>query len=62
MDEMLRPILEDIRRKLNAGAYQNEEHVRLSLVARIVQALGWDIWDPSEANAELFCHHQSGSE
>jgi len=42
MDEALRSALDDIRRKLNAGVYQNEEHVRLSLVARIVQALGWD--------------------
>ena len=41
--ESLRDALTDIRRKLNAGAYQNEEHVRLSLVARVVQALGWVI-------------------
>ena len=43
MSEGLRQIIEDIRRKLQAGVYQNEEHVRLSLVARVVQALGWDI-------------------
>jgi hypothetical protein len=36
MPESLREALEDIRRKLSAGAYQNEEHVRLSLVARVV--------------------------
>ncbi|MCF7809673.1 type I restriction enzyme HsdR N-terminal domain-containing protein [bacterium] len=48
----LRQILEDIRRKLTNGVYQNEEHVRLSLVARIVQSLGWDIWNPGEVNAE----------
>jgi len=35
--ESLRETLEDVRRKLNAGVYQNEEHVRLSLVARMVQ-------------------------
>ncbi len=52
MDEALRSALDDIRRKLNAGAYQNEEHVRLSLVARIVQALGWDIWNPREVCTE----------
>ncbi len=40
MPESLLEILEDIHRKLIAGVYQNEEHVRLSLVARVVQALG----------------------
>jgi len=36
MPESLREAIEDIQRKLKAGAYQNEEHVRLSLVARVV--------------------------
>ncbi len=45
--------LTDIRRKLQEGAYQNEEHVRFSLVARLLQKLGWDIWDPSQVNAEF---------
>jgi len=31
MSETLREALEDIRRKLNAGVYQNEEHLRLSV-------------------------------
>jgi len=43
MSETLRQALEDIRHKLNDGVYQNEEHVRLSLVARVVQVLGWDM-------------------
>jgi len=50
MPEALREAFEDIRSKLNDGVYQNEEHVRLAVVARIVQALGWDIWDTAEAN------------
>lgn len=53
MSETLREILEDIRHKLNTSVYQNEEHVRLSLVARVVQALGWDIWNPKEVNTEF---------
>jgi len=53
MPESLRDILADIRRKLKEGAYKNEEHVRLSLVARVLQALGWDIWNPAEVNAEF---------
>lgn len=52
--ETLREALDDIRRKLAAGAYTNEEHVRLSLVARVMQALGWDIWNPGEVNTEFY--------
>jgi hypothetical protein len=32
MSENLRQILEDIRLKLSAGVYQNEEHVRVAVV------------------------------
>ena len=49
----MRDILTDIRAKLSAGLYTNEEHVRLSLVARILQGLGWDIWSPREVNTEF---------
>ena len=53
MPESLRDVIEDIQKKLKANAYQNEEHVRLSLVARVVQALGWDIWNPGEVATEF---------
>lgn len=46
-------ILLDIRQRLQNKEYQNEEHVRLSLVARVVQALGWDIWNPGEVYTEF---------
>jgi hypothetical protein len=46
-------ILTDIRQRLKAGDYKNEEHVRLALVARIVQALGWNIWNPNEVYTEF---------
>jgi hypothetical protein len=42
----------DIRQRLQQGDYKNEEHVRLCLVARLLQELGWNIWDPVEVNAE----------
>ena len=45
--------LVDIQKKLREGAYQNEEHVRLSLVARILQDLGWEIWNPRQVNTEF---------
>ena len=44
--------LADIRQKLQDRVYCNEEHVRLAIVARILQKLGWNIWDPTEVNAE----------
>ncbi|MDO7846662.1 DUF4357 domain-containing protein [Hymenobacter sp. M29] len=46
-------ILLDIRQRLLGKQYKNEEHVRLSLVARLVQALGWDIWNPTEVFTEF---------
>lgn len=46
-------ILLDIRQRLLGKEYKNEEHVRLSLVARVVQALGWDIWNPTEVFTEF---------
>ena len=49
MDEMIK----DIQEKLRNNCYLNEEHVRLSLVARILQSLGWDIWNPKETNCEF---------
>lgn len=49
----MRITLDDIRRKLAEGAYKNEEHVRLSLVSRILLELEWDLWNPSEVNSEF---------
>ena len=49
----MREILEDIVKKLTNGAYKNEEHVRLSLVSRILQELDWDLWNPNEVNSEF---------
>ena len=50
----MRELLEDIAAKLRANAYTNEEHVRLSLVARLLRALDWDIWNPQEVNTEFY--------
>ena len=48
----MKEIIEDIRIKLNNKSYKDEQHVRFSLVGRICQALGWDIWDPEEFYSE----------
>ena len=49
----MKDTLQDIQSKLREQAYRNEEQVRLSLVARVLQSLGWNIWDPSEVQAEF---------
>lgn len=49
----MKEALQDIRDKLSAGVYKNEEHVRFSLVARVLQELGWDIWNPAEVFTEF---------
>lgn len=48
----LRKEIEDIRRLLTAGAFRDEQHVRISLVTRICQALNWNVWDPTEYYTE----------
>jgi hypothetical protein len=47
----IKDTLVDIQTFITAGLYKNEEHVRLSIVARILQRLGWNIWNPAEYNA-----------
>jgi len=49
----MKPLLEDIRDKIARGVYRNEEHVRVCIVLRILDALGWNIWNPSEVNLEF---------
>lgn len=48
----MKVVLQDIRSKLESNSYENEEHVRLSLVARILLELGWNIWNPQEVDSE----------
>jgi len=44
----MREPIEDIRAKLRNDEYKNSEHVRLSIVGRLLHNLGWDLWDPAE--------------
>jgi hypothetical protein len=46
-------VLSDIRDKLTNNYFKNEEHVRISLVLRILFELGWDIWNPKEVYSEF---------
>lgn len=49
----MKSILEDIRSKLEENFYENEEHVRLSLISRILLELGWNIWNPKKVYSEF---------
>lgn len=49
----MKETLTDIIKKLSEGVYQNEEHVRLSLVSRILTKLDWNLWNPNEVNSEF---------
>ena len=49
----MQDILLDIRQRILNKEYYNEEHIRLSLVARIVQECGWNIWNPTEVYTEF---------
>ncbi len=44
--------LNDIKTKLINREYQNEEHIRFSLVGRIINSLEWNIWNPKEVFTE----------
>lgn len=46
-------ILLEIREYIKNGHFKNEENVRFSLVSRILQELGWNIWNPKEVATEF---------
>jgi len=44
--------IQDINQLLASGAFKDEQHIRFSLVGRICQSLGWNIWNPEEFYTE----------
>src|SRR3990170_2421343 len=48
----MKEIILDIRDKASRGVFKNEEQVRVCIVYRVLQALGWEIWNPSEVYPE----------
>lgn len=46
-------IILEIRDFIKKGYFKNEENVRFSLVSRILQELGWNIWNPKEVATEF---------
>lgn len=49
----MKDILVDIRNRISNGEFANEEQVRLSIVCRILQTLGWNIWNTKELYPEF---------
>jgi len=48
----MKQTIEDIRSLLKDGTFKDEQHVRFSLVGRLCQSLGWNIWNPEEFYTE----------
>ena len=53
--------LENIKQDLTKNVYKNEEHIRLSLVCRILDKLGWDVWNPEEVYPEFVPNQREDS-
>ena len=47
--------LNEIRLLFGRGVFKNEEHIRVAVVCRVLQELGWNIWNPEEVNLEFVC-------
>ena len=45
--------LQDIVIRLRDNQYKNEEQIRLGVVYRLLNELGWDIWNPQEVCTEF---------
>ncbi len=46
-------LLNDIRSLFDRGVFKNEEHIRVCVVCRILQELGWNMWNPEEVTLEF---------
>ena len=52
MDDLVAAIL-DVREKLGRGLYSNEDQVSKMVVMRLLQKLGWDVFDPVWVSSEF---------
>ena len=46
-------VIADIRGKMAAGSYANEDQVSKGVVLRLLQTLGWNIFDPAQVSSEF---------
>lgn len=47
--------LNELRSLFGQGAFKNEQHIRVCVVCRVLQELGWNIWNPDEVDLEFAC-------
>lgn len=52
MDDLVAAIL-DVREKLSRGVFSNEDQVSKGVVMRLLQQLGWDVYDPAQVSSEF---------
>lgn len=52
MHELIASI-RDVREKLDRGAFSNEDQVSRGVVMRLLQQLGWDVFNPDRVSAEF---------
>lgn len=52
MDVLTTTIL-DIRRLLREGVFTNEDHISKQVVMRLLESLGWNVFDPKQVRSEF---------
>ncbi len=52
MDDLIAAIV-DVRDKLRRGVFSNEDQVSKGVVMRLLQQLGWDVYDPTQVSSEF---------
>ena len=52
MDDLIAAIV-DVRDKLRRGVFSNEDQVSKGVVMRLLQQLGWDVYDPTRVSSEF---------
>ena len=48
----MKDVIEKVKILLKDSVFSDEQHIRFSLVGRICEKLGWDIWNPAEFYTE----------
>ena len=52
MNDLVAAVL-DVRDKLHQGVYKNEDQVSKMVVMRLLQQLGWDVFNPDQVSSEF---------
>lgn len=44
----MKTLIEEIRTHIQNGSFKNEEQLKLGIIIRVLDRLGWNIWNPNE--------------